>query len=51
MSVFAFTTTVDLLQYRSYFFIGLIGLLIALVVNMFVQSSGFDHADQHRRAC
>lgn len=41
MSVFAFTTTVDLLQYRSYFFIALIGLLIALVVNMFVRSDGF----------
>lgn len=42
MTLFAFTTTMDLLQYRSYFFIGLIGLLIALVVNMFIQSSGFD---------
>ncbi len=40
MSVFAFSTSIDLLQYRSYFFIALIGLLVALVVNMFVQSSG-----------
>ena len=42
MTVFAFTTKVDLLQYRSYFFVALIGLLIALVVNMFLQSSGLD---------
>jgi FtsH-binding integral membrane protein len=33
MSVFAFTTTIDLLQYRTYFIVALIGLLIALVVN------------------
>jgi len=33
MSVFAFTTKLDLLQFRSYFFIALIGLLIAMVVN------------------
>lgn len=40
MSVFAFTTSIDLLQYRSYFFIALIGLLIALVVNIFLRSDG-----------
>jgi FtsH-binding integral membrane protein len=40
MSAFAFTTEIDLLQYRSYFFIALIGLLVALVVNIFLQSSG-----------
>ncbi len=42
MTLFAFTTEIDLLQYRNYLFIGLIGLLVALVVNMFIQSSGFD---------
>jgi FtsH-binding integral membrane protein len=42
MSVFAFTTKIDLLQFRSYFMIALIGLLIALVVNMFLRSSALD---------
>lgn len=40
MSVFAFRTEVDLLQYRSYFLIALVGLLVALVVNLFLQSDG-----------
>ncbi len=38
MSVIGFTTSIDLTQYRSYFMIGLIGLLIAMVVNIFVNS-------------
>jgi len=42
MSVFAFTTKVDLLQYRNYFFIAVIGLLVALVVNIFLRSSALD---------
>ncbi len=42
MTVVGFTTQIDLTQYRSYFLIGLIGLVIAMVVNMFLQSSGFD---------
>ena len=42
MSVFAFTTKVDLLQFRTYFFVALIGLLIALVVNFFLRSSALD---------
>lgn len=40
MTLIAFTTNIDLLQYRSYFMIALVGLLVALVVNMFAQSSG-----------
>lgn len=42
MSVFAMTTSIDLLQYRSYFMIGLLGLLVALVVNLFVRSGPFE---------
>ena len=42
MTAFAFTTKADLLQYRTYFFVAVIGLLIALVVNMFLRSSGLD---------
>jgi FtsH-binding integral membrane protein len=41
MSVFAFTTTVDLLQYRTYFIVALIGLVIASLVNFFLRSDGF----------
>jgi FtsH-binding integral membrane protein len=41
MTAFAFTTSIDLLQYRSYFIIGLIGLVIAMVVNLFLRSDGF----------
>ena len=41
MSVFAFTTSIDLLQYRTYFFVGLIGLLIAMVLNLFFRSDSF----------
>jgi FtsH-binding integral membrane protein len=42
MTVFAFTTTVDLLKYQSYLMIGVIGLFIALIVNMFLQSGPFE---------
>jgi FtsH-binding integral membrane protein len=41
LSVFAFTTTIDLLQFRTYFFVALIGLVIAMVVNLFLRSDGF----------
>lgn len=41
MSVFAFTTSIDLLQFRTYFFVALIGLLIAMVVNIFLRSDAF----------
>lgn len=42
MSVIGFTTDIDLTQWRTYLFVGLFGLLIALVVNMFLQSSGLE---------
>lgn len=42
MSVVGYTTQLDLSQYRTYFIMGLIGLLIALVVNIFLRSSGLD---------
>ncbi|MFN8372519.1 MAG: Bax inhibitor-1/YccA family protein [Anaerolineae bacterium] len=41
MSVFAFTTSIDLTKWGSYFMMALIGLVIAMVVNMFVQSGPF----------
>ncbi len=42
MSVVGFTTEFDLSRYRSYFVMGLIGLVVASVVNIFLRSSGFD---------
>jgi hypothetical protein len=42
MTVVGYTTDVDLQRYRTYFMMGLIGLLVALVINIFLQSSGFD---------
>lgn len=39
MTMMGLTTRIDLTKYRSYFFIGLIGLLIAMVINMFLRSS------------
>ncbi len=38
MSIIGFTTTIDLTQYRSYFMIGLVGLVVAIIVNMFLNS-------------
>ncbi len=38
MSVFAFTTNIDLSRFRGILFIGLIGILIAMVVNLFLRS-------------
>lgn len=43
MAVFGFTTDVDLMQYRNLFFIALLGLVIAMVVNFFLASSVFDY--------
>jgi len=43
MSLIGYTTKVDLTKYRSYFMMALIGLLIAMVVNMFMRSSMFDY--------
>ncbi|MEZ4667202.1 MAG: Bax inhibitor-1/YccA family protein [Anaerolineae bacterium] len=42
MTVLGYTTDVDLSQYRSYLMMGLIGLLIAMVVNMLLGSSTLD---------
>jgi hypothetical protein len=40
MSIYGYTTKRDLSQYRSFLMMGLIGIIIASVVNMFLQSSG-----------
>ena len=37
-----YTTELDLSKYRTYFFMALIGLVIAMVINMFLNSSGLD---------
>ena len=42
MSVFAIFTKTDLTKYSSYLFIGLIGLLLAMLLNIFLRSSTFD---------
>jgi FtsH-binding integral membrane protein len=42
MSVVGYTTQVDLTKYSTYFMMALIGLVIALVVNMFLRSTGLD---------
>lgn len=42
MTVFAFTTNIDLSKYSSYFLIGLIGLAIAMLVNFFLRSTMFE---------
>ncbi|MCC6801352.1 MAG: Bax inhibitor-1/YccA family protein [Anaerolineae bacterium] len=42
MSVIGFTTDIDLTHWRTYLMVGLFGLLIALIVNMFLRSSAFE---------
>lgn len=42
MTVIGFTTKMDLSKMGTYLFMALIGLLIAMVVNIFLQSSGLD---------
>lgn len=42
MTLVGFTTKTDLSKYSTYFMMGLIGLVIAMVVNMFLQSGPFD---------
>ncbi|MBI5667003.1 MAG: Bax inhibitor-1/YccA family protein [Chloroflexi bacterium] len=42
MTVVGFTTKTDLTQYRSYFMMGLIGLVIAMIVNLFLGSGPLD---------
>ncbi len=43
MSLVGLTTKVDLSRYSSFLYMGLIGLIIAMVVNWFMQSSAFDY--------
>jgi hypothetical protein len=40
MSLYGWTTKKDLTSWGNFLFMGLIGIIIASVVNMFVQSSG-----------
>jgi FtsH-binding integral membrane protein len=42
MSVVGYTTQADLTQYRTYFMMGLIGLIVAMIVNIFLQSRGLE---------
>ncbi len=42
MTVLGYTTELDLSQYRTYFMMALIGLVIAMVVNFFLNSSGLE---------
>ncbi len=42
MTMIGYTTHIDLTKYRSYFLMALIGLVIAMVVNMFVGSGPLD---------
>ncbi len=42
MTVLGYTTELDLSQYRTYFMMALIGLIIAMVVNIFLNSSGLE---------
>lgn len=41
MSIFGYTTKKDLTSWGSFLFMGLIGIIIASVVNLFIQSSQF----------
>lgn len=43
MSVIGYTTQIDLSQYKSYLYMGLIGIIIAMVVNLFFQSPMMDY--------
>ncbi len=42
MTVVGYTTQLDLTKYSTYFMMALIGLVIALIVNMFIRSGPFD---------
>ena len=42
MSIVGLTTSVDLTKMGTYLFIGLIGLLFAMLLNIFLRSSTFD---------
>jgi FtsH-binding integral membrane protein len=42
MTIVGLTTQIDLTKYSTYFMMAIIGLVIAMVVNIFLRSSGFD---------
>lgn len=42
MTVLGYTTELDLSQYRTYFIMALVGLLVAMVINIFLRSSGLE---------
>ena len=42
MSILAITTTIDLSKYGTYLMMGVIGLIIAMIVNMFFSNSSLD---------
>lgn len=44
LSLWGYTTQRDLMAFGSFLFIGLVGLIIALVVNLFLRSGGLDFA-------
>lgn len=43
MAILGYTTNTDLSKFGPILLVGLVGLIIASVVNMFLQSSGFDY--------
>jgi FtsH-binding integral membrane protein len=43
MTMVAYTTKIDLTKYGSYFMMALIGLVIAMVLNMFIGSGPLDY--------
>jgi len=44
LSLYGYTTKRDLSAYRSFLFMGLIGLILAMVVNLFMQNSALQFA-------
>lgn len=44
MSVYGYTTKNDLLQFSSFLFMGVIGVIVASIVNLFMQSSALMYA-------
>jgi hypothetical protein len=44
LSVYGFSTSKDLTSWGSFLFMGLIGIILALVVNMFLQSAMLEFA-------
>lgn len=42
LSLYGYTTKTNLSAFRTFFFMGLIGLMVGGIVNMFLHSSGFD---------